>query len=125
MACRNTHAAETLKSEWLKKLPKLNLVVKELELSSFRSVKNFVDEIKATETQINYLINNAATWSQMRTIKMLTDDNIESHFQINFLSHFLITLLLLPRMIESAKKCGFPSRILFVVIFKKDIFSKC
>lgn len=35
-----------------------------------------------------------------------TEDNFESHFQINYLSHFLLTNLLLPRMKETADTKG-------------------
>ena len=35
----------------------------------------------------------------------MTEDGYEAHFQINHLSHFLLTLELLPIMIDTAESC--------------------
>lgn len=41
-----------------------------------------------------------------------TVDNFESHFQVNYLGHFLLTNLLLPRMKDTAAKKNGPCQIL-------------
>lgn len=43
----------------------------------------------------------------------MTEDGYESHFQVNHLSHFLLTLELLPLMLDSAHSSG-DGRIVFV-----------
>ena len=43
----------------------------------------------------------------------MTEDGYESHFQVNHLSHFLLTLDLLPLMLDSAIVSG-DGRIVFV-----------
>lgn len=44
----------------------------------------------------------------------LTKDGFESHFQVNYLSHFLLTNLLLPRMISTAKNTNLTGKIVNV-----------
>ncbi|XP_059485943.1 WW domain-containing oxidoreductase [Neocloeon triangulifer] len=78
----------------------------ELDLASLKSVKNF-----ATLFQINYktldmLILNAAV---MGLPFSLTPDGFETHFQVNHLSHFYLTLLLKPVLLRTI--C---SRVVFV-----------
>ena len=36
----------------------------------------------------------------------MTEDGYESHFQVNYLSHFLLTLELLPIILDTASNCG-------------------
>lgn len=43
-----------------------------------------------------------------------TEDGYESHFAVNYLGHCLLTHLLLPRMIDTAKGNGSNSRIVNV-----------
>jgi len=33
----------------------------------------------------------------------ITEDNVESHFAVNYLGHFLLTQLMLPKMEEASK----------------------
>lgn len=107
MACRNLAkadeavkdiktACETIKNSG-------ELVVTQLDLTSFNSVRDWCAEILATEQEINLLVNNAGV---MCTPETRTEDGNELQFQTNHLSHFLLTLLLLPKIIKSA-----PARI--------------
>ncbi|CAL8102497.1 unnamed protein product [Orchesella dallaii] len=75
----------------------------DLDLKSFDSVKKFAKEILASNegSRIDLLLNNAGI---MNVPYELTVDNFESHFQVNYLSHFLLTNLLLPRMKNTATK---------------------
>jgi NAD(P)-dependent dehydrogenase (short-subunit alcohol dehydrogenase family) len=43
-----------------------------------------------------------------------TPDGFESHFQVNYLSHFLLTNLLLPQMLNTSKETGIRGRIVNV-----------
>ncbi|KAG2220453.1 hypothetical protein INT45_004195, partial [Circinella minor] len=77
-----------------------------MDLTSFKSVYQFVDQVKKMIPKggIDILINNAGI---MNTPCHITSDNFESQFQTNCLSPFYLSLLLLPWM---NKKDG---RILF------------
>jgi retinol dehydrogenase-12 len=63
-----------------------------LDLNSLKSVEKFVDDFKSKFEHVDILINNAGFFPTEFT---LTEDNIESCFQINHLSHMYLTYLLL------------------------------
>ena len=70
--------------------------------SDKESVRAFARLINETEERLDILVNNAGFIGSYQ----LTKDGYESIFQVNYLSHFLLTLLLLDKMKKSA-----PSRI--------------
>ena len=71
---------------------------KQLDLASFESIRNFVDEINREEDAIDILVNNAGLHS---TKLEHTKDGNEIQFQVNHLGHFLLTLLLLDKLKQS------------------------
>ncbi|CAL8102645.1 unnamed protein product [Orchesella dallaii] len=82
-----------------------------LDLKSLNSVRQFAKEVLTCEegSRIDLLLNNAGSVNGNYEI---TPDNMESTFQVNYLSHFLLTNLLLPRIKETAaKKGGEPCQI--------------
>ena len=58
MACRNTHVAEKVAAE-IKRQTGGELVVMKLDLASLASVRTFAADLKAKESKIHMLINNA------------------------------------------------------------------
>lgn len=109
MACRDVTKAEKAKNDILKNTTECphpgTLIVKKLNLASMKSIKKFAEEILQQENKINLLINNAGL--AFVSPRSLTEDGFELHFGTNYLGHFLLTVLLLPRMIESG-----PGRII-------------
>jgi NAD(P)-dependent dehydrogenase (short-subunit alcohol dehydrogenase family) len=87
-----------------------NFTVLKLDLNSFGSVRSFVDEYKKTRLGLNILINNAGIFF---TPHKVTPDGFEEVLQVNHLSQFLLTNLLLPIIIASSSS-AFPSRIVSV-----------
>jgi len=71
----------------------------ELDLNSLQSVRSFVQNYTRSQSPLHILINNAGLNTQGMDTK--TDDGLEAHFQVNYLSHFLLTTLLLPLLRKS------------------------
>lgn len=82
------------------------LVVRELDLASLRSVRAFCQEMLQEEPRLDVLINNAGIFQCPYT---KTEDGFEMQFGVNHLGHFLLTNLLLGLLKSSA-----PSRIVVV-----------
>lgn len=79
----------------------------ELDLASLDSVVRFVDNVNKLQKPIYALVNNAGAFYVQPT---LTGDGIDHTFQVNYLSHYLLTLLLLPKL----KQYSGNSRIVIV-----------
>jgi NAD(P)-dependent dehydrogenase (short-subunit alcohol dehydrogenase family) len=86
--------------------PAANIDILPLELGSFSSIRAFVAQVLSRYAKVDVLINNAGL---LPLEYSLTEDGYESTFGINFLGHFLLTQLLLDRLIASA-----PARIIHV-----------
>ncbi|KAJ8031747.1 Retinol dehydrogenase 12 [Holothuria leucospilota] len=81
-------------------VPELNIEFMQLDLASFESTVEFARRYKDRGLPLHVLICNAGLYGP--STRTLTDDGFELHFQVNYLSHFLLTLLLLPLLKESA-----------------------
>ncbi|XP_066583811.1 uncharacterized protein [Prorops nasuta] len=66
-----------------------------LNLSSLSSVRECAAHLLQTEPTIDILVNNAGVGA---CPYQLTEDGFETQFQTNHLGHFLLTLLLLPKL---------------------------
>ncbi|HET6165459.1 MAG TPA: SDR family NAD(P)-dependent oxidoreductase [Marmoricola sp.] len=73
------------------------------DFASFAAVRDLADQLLASYPRIDVLVSNAGTVFDKRT---LTGDGNEATFQVNHLSGFLLTELLLDRLVASA-----PARI--------------
>jgi NAD(P)-dependent dehydrogenase (short-subunit alcohol dehydrogenase family) len=76
------------------------------DLSSLDAVRNLAKRILSGEDRLDVLVNNAGMIARERKE---SEDGYELTFQVNYLSHFLLTRLLLPLLKDSA-----PSRIVNV-----------
>jgi NAD(P)-dependent dehydrogenase (short-subunit alcohol dehydrogenase family) len=76
------------------------------DLSLMSEVRDLAGRLLANEDSIHVLINNAGTLFTERTV---TAEGIDSTLATNLLGHFLLTNLLIPRLVESA-----PARIINV-----------
>ena len=68
------------------------VIVKHLNLASFKSVREFAANILSTEPRLDILINNAGCALVGKTY---TEDGNECQMQSNHFGHFLLTNLLL------------------------------
>jgi NAD(P)-dependent dehydrogenase (short-subunit alcohol dehydrogenase family) len=80
------------------------------DFASLDAVRRLADQIKKNHKRLDILINNAGIGARSReTRRELSADGYELRFAVNYLSHFLLTYLLLPLIRQSA-----PARIINV-----------
>ncbi|KAJ8031748.1 Dehydrogenase/reductase SDR family member on chromosome X [Holothuria leucospilota] len=92
--------AEVKKNEETEgEVPELNIEFMQLDLASFESTVEFARRYRDRGLPLHVLICNAGLYGPSTR---MTADGFELHFQVNYLSHFLLTLLLLPLLKESA-----------------------
>ncbi|XP_022084913.1 retinol dehydrogenase 12-like [Acanthaster planci] len=106
LACRDTAKAEAALVEIREETRTSNLTVVKLDLASLASVRECAEKIKAEESRLDILINNAGV---MMCPEWKTEDGFEMQFGVNHLGHFLLTNLLLDLI-----KSSTPARILNV-----------
>uniref|UniRef100_A0A6N2JX66 Short-chain dehydrogenase TIC 32, chloroplastic-like n=1 Tax=Salix viminalis TaxID=40686 RepID=A0A6N2JX66_SALVM len=111
LPARNLKAAEDARARILSENPDADIIVMGLDLSSLNSVRNFVSEFESLNLPLNLLINNAGKFALEPAV---SEDGIEMTFATNYLGHFLLTKLLLKKMIETAKTSGLQGRIVNV-----------
>lgn len=80
-----------------------SLEVSLLDLASLASVEAFVQRWEQQQRPLHILINNAGMFN-MGAGRAETPDGIEMHMQTNHLSHFLLTLGLLPALQRGAQQ---------------------
>ncbi len=71
----------------------------ELDLSSLASVQSLVDHLLETETCVDLLINNAGVMAKPLE---RCENGIESQLMINYVSHLLLSVSLMPLLLKSA-----------------------
>ncbi|KAI8437503.1 hypothetical protein MSG28_011817 [Choristoneura fumiferana] len=106
LGCRDQGRGTAARDRIISATGNNNVVYKQLDLASFKSVIAFAADIRKTETALHILINNAGTG---KLDNSLTEDNLPVEMQINYFGPFLLTNLLLPLIKSSA-----PSRIVNV-----------
>jgi len=100
-ACRNKNKTEEIINSFPENLKK-NAIFMELNLERFKSIENFVKEIKSKYPKIDILINNAGLSSWGNAYK--TEDGYMNVYQVNYLGGVLLTLLLLDHFNEKESK---------------------
>lgn len=98
MACRNIEKANAAKEKIIKQVPKGDLEVMEVDLSSLTLVRAFANNYQSKYDRLDVLINNAGVMMPPYT---KTEDGFELQFAANYLGHFLLTGLLLDTIIKS------------------------
>ena len=106
MACRNRKRGEKAISEIEGVSDKAQVELMLADFASLDSVRALAKEFLEKHDSLHVLVNNAGGVSVMRSV---TADGFETTFQVDYLSHFLLTNLLLEILEKSA-----PSRIINV-----------
>uniref|UniRef100_A0A8D8Q4Y1 Retinol dehydrogenase 13 n=1 Tax=Cacopsylla melanoneura TaxID=428564 RepID=A0A8D8Q4Y1_9HEMI len=118
MACRDLEKCEKARREIIVESKNKYVVCKKCDLASQESIRAFAEQVKKENKKIHVLINNAGI-SGCR--KMLTQELIEMQLGVNHMGHFLLTMLLLDKLKDSA-----PSRVVNVssVAHKRGTINK-
>ncbi|XP_019415998.1 PREDICTED: short-chain dehydrogenase TIC 32, chloroplastic-like [Lupinus angustifolius] len=111
IGARDMNKAREMKENIQKESPYANVIMLQIDLSSFGSVQRFCSQFLALQLPLNILINNAGMFSQNLEF---SEEKIEMTFATNYLGHFLLTEILLDTMIETAEKTGVEGRIINV-----------
>eukprot|EP01080_Neovahlkampfia_damariscottae_P001843 gene1843-985_t len=94
---RDEEKLKKTKNEILKKYKDAIIDFIPVDLGDKESVKKFVEIFKALKIDLHYLILNAGILFPMDKI-VKTKDGFESHFGVNHLGHYRLTMQLLPFM---------------------------
>ena len=110
LACRSVDKGEEAVREIRQNLDGSSdviLEVRQCDLSSLQSIRNFANDFIENYNELHILINNAGIFAP--SAKTLSKDGYEITFATNHLGHFYLTTLLLDLLKKSA-----PSRIVTV-----------
>ncbi|XP_069724425.1 WW domain-containing oxidoreductase isoform X5 [Phaenicophaeus curvirostris] len=106
LACRNpsrgSDAVQRILGEW----HKAKVEAMTLDLASLQSVQHFAEAFKSKNVPLHILICNAAIFGAPWS---LTEDGLESTFQVNHLGHFYLVQLL-----EDVLRRSSPARVVVV-----------
>ncbi|KAH9479750.1 Short chain dehydrogenase sol3 [Psilocybe cubensis] len=83
-----------------------------IDLSKFSSVVSFAERVQNDGGRLDIVVANAGIAASSLEF---TEDGWESTYQINYISGALLSLLLFPRMLETAKEYNTTPRITLVV----------
>lgn len=83
---------EEIKDKIYKETHNPNIILKYINLGSFKSVREFAEELNKTEPKIDILVNNAGIGQGLSAV---TEDGLNLVMQVNYYSAFLLTHLLL------------------------------
>jgi len=91
IAARNPTKAAAAVRDIRERAPDAAVEYLPLDLASFAAVRAFADTFSVRFDRLDVLVNNAGLSLRQRTV---TADGHETQFQVNYLSHYLLTRLL-------------------------------
>src|SRR5437870_5652085 len=103
LVCRNREKGEAALSEIKEKSGNNSLDLMLADMSSMQSVRQLANEFRRKHDRLHVLVNNAGLFMLRRTT---TGDGLETTFEVDYLSHFLLAGLLIDLL-----KAGAPSRL--------------
>ena len=99
MACRNLDKARNAAKEV--NIPQDNYSIIKLDLASLDSVREFVEDFRATGRYLDALVCNAAVYLPLLKEPMRSADGYELSVATNHLGHFLLCNLMLKDLMKS------------------------
>ena len=101
VACRSQEKGKKAEIDIRRESGSNNVHFRQLDLASFESIKKFAKEVLSEESRIDILINNAGVFYWRGHGFEKTEDGFETQFGVNHLGHFLLTNLLLDKIIKA------------------------
>jgi hypothetical protein len=114
--CRSKELGEATIKEFEKETLNNKISIILCDLAKLSDVKNAIDEIQSKHTFLDGVFINAGLGYAATRVE--TEDGMDSHFQVNYLSQFMLTLNLL-NLLEKSENGG---RIIFNVTENGEIF---
>lgn len=109
LACRSKERGERAAEDIRRAANTFDVEPMQVDMSSQKSIRQFVLEFNQRYSQLDILIHNAANFDQAQKKPTFTPEGLETVFATNHLGPFLLTYLLLDMLRASA-----PSRIITV-----------
>jgi NAD(P)-dependent dehydrogenase (short-subunit alcohol dehydrogenase family) len=101
LACRSLQKCDAAKNDILQTYANASVSTMALDLSSFQSIRTFVDNVKAVHSHVDVLINNAGIMAV--NPREVTADGLEAQIGVNHFGHFLLTCLLFPLLAKNGR----------------------
>ncbi|XP_055715674.1 retinol dehydrogenase 12-like [Phlebotomus papatasi] len=95
LACRDQKRCEEARQDIIEQTGNTKIYNRHLDLNSLKSVRDFAAQFSKEEKHLDVLINNAGVFFLPHSI---TKDGCETTLQVNHISHFLLTHLLLEHL---------------------------
>ena len=111
LAARDLVKAKEVADEIINDTKNKHVEVEKLDISSLKSVNEFVQRFLEKNRPLNILVNNAGI---MACPLSYTEDGFESQFGTNHLGHFALAFGLIPALKKGAKLSGKNSRVISV-----------
>jgi retinol dehydrogenase-12 len=109
LAARSPQKAEAAIHQIKELAPRANITFIQLDLTSFASITQAAKVVDSSINRLDILMNNAGI---MMTPPGTTKDGFEVQFGTNHMGHALLTKLLLPKLLSTAKEPGADVRII-------------
>src|SRR5437870_13023389 len=106
MACRSATRGEAARQDIVRQSGNWRVSLELVDLATEASTRAFAEAFQRKYSRLDVLINNAGLYTAHRNV---TADGLEQTFEVNYLSGFLLTHLLLDLLKKSS-----PSRIVTV-----------
>jgi NAD(P)-dependent dehydrogenase (short-subunit alcohol dehydrogenase family) len=103
---RDERRAAAARERIVTRVPGAVVALRLADLSRLAEIRRLAADLLATAGRIDVLVNNAGAFFDRHA---LTEDGLERTFALNHMSYFLLTALLLPRLMDAA-----PARIVNV-----------
>jgi NAD(P)-dependent dehydrogenase (short-subunit alcohol dehydrogenase family) len=124
LLCRNKELGQALCDEIAAVDNAFKPVLLVADLANPEQVRAAAEKVLASEEPLHMLINNAGVMNTSRMTVDVMGTEQEQMLAVNHLGHFLLTYLLLPKLLDSARQTGFTSRLVIVSSEAHAIFCK-